>query len=475
MNKRDLILEQVRVTRQILDARLGRQIDKYYASEENRKAYAAHLSIFSAGKKFRERAALGGNRVGKSVLGAFETSCHLTGQYPSWWKGYRFTKPITAWAAGETLAASRDIVQSKLLGEPHCLGQGMIPRDSILDIRKKSGVPDGVDSVRVRHVSGGVSTLQFMAYQAGREAFQGRRVSFCWLDEEPPMPVYGETLMRTAATSKAELPGRVLITCTPMLGLSDVMNLFLIDGRLSESGDRYGQQIAWSDIPHLSEAEQKELLASIPKYQRDARSKGFPSLGAGAVYSYNEDSLICEPLKHIPRYWLRGYGMDVGWRATAAVFVAQDPDTGMTYVVDEYLQGETPPVENAVNISLKAGTAWGPMTGCIDPSARQRSQQDGRRLLDQYRQQRLKLVTAENAVESGINRIQNLMDLSQLKIYPRCTSLMGELRRYSRDENGKIRKQHDHLLDSLRYVLNTPRALGRPRPPGWKPRVIKSM
>lgn len=122
-----------------------------------------------------------------------------------------------------------------------------------------------------------------------------------------------------------------------------------------------------------------------------------------------------------------------------------------------------------------AETAWGAMTGAIDPASRQRSQADGKRILDQYRDLGLKLFTAENAVESGIHRIQTLMDKGQLKIYEKCTGLMGELRRYQRDENGKIQKRNDHLLDSLRYILNTPKALGRPRQAGFKPRVKKSL
>jgi hypothetical protein len=257
-----------------------------------------------------------------------------------------------------------------------------------------------------------------------------------------------------------------------MLGLSEVMDLFLEDGRLSEHGDRYGQQIAWSDIPHLSAQEQEEMLRPIPKYQRDARSKGIPTLGAGAVYSYREDSLMCEPLQHVPRYWLKGFGMDVGWRASAAIFVCQDPDSGMTYITNEYLRGEATPVENSATIKLMAETGWGPMTGAIDPASRQASQADGKRILDLYRDLGLKLVLADNAVESGIHRIQCLMDEGRLKIYSKCTGLFSELRRYARDENGKIQKRNDHLLDSLRYILATPKALGRPRPEGFKPKVL---
>jgi hypothetical protein len=57
-----------------------------------------------------------------------------------------------------------------------------------------------------------------------------------------------------------------------------------------------------------------------------------------------------------------------------------------------------------------------------------------------------------------------LMSTKQLKIFPQCTSLLAELRKYSRDENGKIRKQVDHLLDALRYCLFTEKVMEPLRP-----------
>src|SRR5882762_9539208 len=37
------------------------------------------------GKPHRERCMMSANRIGKSELGAYETTCHLTGEYPPWW------------------------------------------------------------------------------------------------------------------------------------------------------------------------------------------------------------------------------------------------------------------------------------------------------------------------------------------------------------------------------------------------------
>jgi phage terminase large subunit-like protein len=446
----------------------GRTIDRFYA-DEVRDSYASHLNVFRAGSEFRERAMLGGNRVGKSTAGSYEVALHLTGEYPDWWKGYRFDKPTKVWAAGETRDATRDIVQEKLMGEPHAHGSGMLPKDSILDIRKRHGIPDALDSVQVRHKSGGISTLQFKSFAEGREGFQGQKIHFIWMDEEPSLAVYQECLMRTAKTSEAEQAGRVLLTLTPMKGLSNVANHFLTDGRLCEEGDRFASQVGWDDIPHLSEEEKAELLLSIPKHQRDARTKGYPTLGVGSVYSYSETNLVCEAFE-IPPYFWGSFGLDVGWNCSAVVFVRYDPDLEVYFITDEIKLTESSPADVAQAIKCRNRFQW----GVVDPASRGRSQIDGKSLMNEYRDLDLKLRPAKNAVEAGLHRVQMLMSTGKLKVFPSCMKLLAELRKYSRDENGKIRKQDDHLLDALRYVLFTETTI-RPLMPMAKPKVRRAM
>src|SRR5215467_13831811 len=77
----------------------------------------------------------------------------------------------------------------------------------------------------------------------------------------------------------------------------------------------------WDDVPHLDEQTKQDLYASIPPYQRDARSKGIPQLGSGAIYPVPESEIVCKPFE-IPRYWPRAYALDVGWNRTAAIWGA---------------------------------------------------------------------------------------------------------------------------------------------------------
>ena len=44
------------------------------------------------GMMCKVKALFGANRVGKTLTAAYEMTCHLTGRYPSWWKGRRGSK-----------------------------------------------------------------------------------------------------------------------------------------------------------------------------------------------------------------------------------------------------------------------------------------------------------------------------------------------------------------------------------------------
>jgi phage terminase large subunit-like protein len=185
------------------------------------------MQFFAAGAVHRERCFMAANRVGKTEgCGAYESTLHLTGNYPAWWAGKRFQRPIRGWAAGDTNKTVREILQEKLLGPPGYHGTGMIPGDLLAHTSSKQGVADSVDTIYVRHTAGGLSRLALKSYQEGRESFQGSEQDLIWLDEEPPEAIYTECLLRTMTTE-----GVVMVTFTPLSGLSAVVLSFLPDGQ----------------------------------------------------------------------------------------------------------------------------------------------------------------------------------------------------------------------------------------------------
>lgn len=98
----------------------------------------------------------------------------------------------------------------------------MIPYDCIQDVTSKAGIANAIETVFVKHVSGGTSTLQLKSYDQGRIAFQGTAQHFVWADEEIEDELYIECLLRTMT-----LNGICYITATPLLGLTPLMLSFL--------------------------------------------------------------------------------------------------------------------------------------------------------------------------------------------------------------------------------------------------------
>jgi len=193
-----------------------------------RELYAKSMQFFAAGATERERAVVAANRVGKSFgIGGYEVALHVTGRYPDWWEGRRFSHPVDAWAAsvtGEVTLYGPHFILTVLSGERQGeLGTGLIPGDDIIgEPSRKNGPYGAIDTIAVRHTTGGVSKLSFKSYDQGREKFQGTAKHVVWLDEEPPLPIYSECLTRTMTCD-----GIVLATFTPLVGLSDVVLKFM--------------------------------------------------------------------------------------------------------------------------------------------------------------------------------------------------------------------------------------------------------
>jgi hypothetical protein len=211
---------------------------------------------------------------------------------------------------------------------------------------------------------------------------------------------------------------------------------------------KYVVTCTWDEVPHLTDAVKKELWESIPPHQREARSRGIPSLGSGAIYPVPESSFVV-PFFEIPEHWERGYGLDVGWNRTACIWGARDPATRIIYLYSEHYRSQDEPSVHAT--AIKSRGEW--IQGVIDPAARGRSQRDGQQLLQNYLDLGLLIQPANNAVQAGIDQVWELLTGGMLKVFATLGSWLMEFRLYRRDEAGKIVKEHDHLMDATKYFI----------------------
>lgn len=213
----------------------------------------------------------------------------------------------------------------------------------------------------------------------------------------------------------------------------------------------------WQDVPHLDAQTKAELLKSIPPHLRDARTKGEPSMGSGTIYPIEQSEITCDPFA-IPAYFAKGYGMDVGWNRTAAAFGAWDRDEDVIYIYSEHYRGQAEPSIHAD--AIKARGDW--LVGACDYAGTDQS--SGERLLDIYQGLGLNVVRAKKEVEAGILEVWQRLSTGRLKIFTSCQNLLTEHRLYRRDEQGRIVKANDHLMDSLRYLVRLHAEIMRTKP-----------
>ncbi len=208
--------------------------------------------------------------------------------------------------------------------------------------------------------------------------------------------------------------------------------------------------MGWDDAPHLDAEGKAALAAGYAPHEMGARTRGEPSLGSGAIYPVPYTDVICEPFA-VPAYWPRGYGFDVGWNRTAAVFGARDLDADVLYLYAEHYRAAAEPSIHAD--AIRAHGSW--MVGAIDPASRGRGQRDGESLLNDYTQLGLRLVLARNGVESGLLEVWQRLSSGRLKVFNNCQNWIKEYRFYRRDEKGLVVKKADHLMDATRYLCVT--------------------
>jgi hypothetical protein len=216
---------------------------------------------------------------------------------------------------------------------------------------------------------------------------------------------------------------------------------------------------AWDDVPHLSAEAKHGLLSAYMPHERDARTKGVPSLGAGAIYPVPEDDILCDPFE-FPAWYRHSYALDVGWNRTAALWGAYSIEDDVLYLYAEYYRGQAEPAVHAA--AIKARGEWIP--GTVDPASRGRGQHDGEQLFEQYQALGLRLTKANNAREAGIYDVWSRLSTGRLKVFRTLQNWRSEYRIYRRDEKGAIVKENDHLMDAMRYECMTGIQIATVRP-----------
>lgn len=407
-------------------------------------------------KPASHRALMAANQVGKTTCAAMEASIHATGLYPPWWKGNRISRANVGLVGGLTNESVRDVCQKELFGDPSndkSLGTGTVPIDRIGAVTRKAGVPNAIDSVLVRHVSGGWSKINFRAYEQGPKKHMGSRIDWGWPDEEPPEDIWAQYQRATFSTR-----GFLFITFTPEEGITKVVHGFMNEIKPGQALIR----ATWDDAPHMNHDRREQMLMQIPSHQREMRTRGVPLMGSGLVFQIPEEEIVCDPIE-IPSWWPRvcavDFGIDHGF---ATCWIAWDRDRDIAYVVDAYKASGEKVSEHVSQLNRRG--KWIPVIWPHDGLNREKS--SGEPLAEAYRKEGANMWHEQfsnppspgveegmggNSVEFGIEQMLNRMQTKRFKVFKNLHPWLDEWRMYHRVD-GKIIKQYDDLMDATRYA-----------------------
>lgn len=287
---------------------------------------------------------------------------------------------------------------------------------------------------------------------------QGKTISIAYCDE---MTLYPENVIDMILT-RLRLPHSIgIASMNPKQPTHKLKKL--ID--LAEAGDPvyYSLQFMIDDNPFLPDDYKKTLANSLSGLFYKRNYLGLWCLAEGAIFDFwDKDIYVVSAPPAAANYWVAGidYGMS---NPTACILVGVstgvNTQTGKVlwceteYYWDQKVKGRTKLVSELAE-DIQAFLEPYSIKGVyIDPSAAALRAELSRRGIH--------CIDADNDVETGIQNMTTMVHKGTCQIMDTCPNLIREIEGYSWDskvaERGEDKpiKKDDHILDALRYVLNT--------------------
>ena len=391
----------------------------------------------------------GGNRAGKTEVGACLSVAFASGrkeQYVRDWlelNNLPFDlvpeNPSTVWCASLSYKDGLEYLRPKL--------------DKYL--------PSGTKKIRWTSQDRAVAILPnggrivSMSCDSGREGFQGGSVSMVWIDEEPnDEGIFHECLLRTV-----DLKGKVIITATPLKGLSWMFERFVEN----PSKGFEVVKISGLDNPYVSSFKMRRTVSHLSEASQRSRLFGEFSSQSGLVYPEFQKSTHLIDIEEIPNHWRRYVSIDFGSsHPFCALWVAEAPagyyssDTTLIVYRELYWTNKTT-IEsgreiNRINKLHDENILW----YVADPESK-----DGRLTLGRECNIRTLPAPKHLGVNEGINMVREYLQVDQegksrLLFTKDVKNTLREFRLYKWDNKSKkdvVKKTDDHAMDSLRYMI----------------------
>lgn len=278
---------------------------------------------------------------------------------------------------------------------------------------------------------------------------QGKTVAG-WLADEITRHPRSFVLM---AQSRCRAEGKIwpkFWTCNPENQEHYILKEYILNDKL----DIYSIDFILDDNPILSDEYKAELKNSYTGVYYDRLILGKWVNAEGLVYSnFSKDIHVIEPFK-IPDEWTVYRGIDWGYKHTfVCLWIAEDGD-GRLYVFDEHFQTERLIEYHAEKIKERG---YSNVVTVADHDAQDAAE---------IRQYGIYTIPAKKDVPMGIQKVIKRLQVQldrkpRLFVFKNCLNTIKEFQLYEWEEKreGKAekeepRKQHDHCMDVIRYIVN---------------------
>ena len=435
------------------------------------RPFEHQIKFFETGQHQR-RGILAANRIGKTVSTCFETACHLTGQYPDWWTGKRFSGAITAMVAGEGWQQVALVLQNELLGTNDIkitdnIGTGTIPRTSIvLETMRNDGA--NCMGCEIKHVKGGNSYLVFANYTQEVRQMQGFKLNLAVFDEQPPDDFFSEIVTRTATTQ-----GQVLCSFTPLKGLNGLVSKFWN----REEGYEH-IRVSWDDVPEydpwgepfLLKETRLQLERDYLPHERDARRNGVPVMGKGAVFqirnwpTYKTGDYDFRSINGIERIIALDLGLVNDKTVISLMYWHPEEQEAWlhTQIVVKGTEEANP--MNYINHLMRPEVFGTPIVLPADAGTQGRYTMNSLSIRQLFEQYELNVHSEAimnpaddqgrrtNHKSFGINVMRQMLELGTLHVNENCVEFLREAQNYYVNDKGRF-SDPDDCIDSARYAL----------------------
>lgn len=317
------------------------------SNERNPLLYFRPTPIQKSVLQDRSRSILlrGGNQLGKTLVGCFETHCRAIGWHP-----YKKVskKPQRIWIIVHSWEQSRAIQQKFWEMAP----KELLHKDTLYN--EGSGFVGKYPTIKYK--SGSVVMFKTTNQTKGDKtiALESDTVDFIWVDEPPPPNVYNALNARTTRTR-----GSILYTLTPVGNPVEHLKDMVEKGLISE---HVGEMTVENNIPDgcrlplMVQKELDDLEESYLPFDRNARMRGDWSAGLpeepifAAFKEKHLKDAVPDPVyfddegrKRIRKYIFviafdHGHEIDSQCGLLLAIDITK-PSEPIVYVADEYVSG----------------------------------------------------------------------------------------------------------------------------------------